>query len=257
MMELIDTHAHVFSRKFESDLDEVIGRCKSEGISKILMPNIDEESVEAMLDVERRYPDYCLPMMGIHPCSVNENWKDQVSFVEKTLGEHKYYAVGEIGIDLYWDKSTEGIQVEALRAQVELGKSSNLPVVLHCRESIDLTIDEIAKAQDGSLTGVFHCFSGDAEQAKKALDTGLYLGIGGVSTFKNGGLDKVLPDVPLDKILLETDAPYLAPVPFRGKRNSPEYLPYIAGKIAEYQGVEVGEVARVTTKNANKLFGLE
>ena len=250
----IDTHAHIYAAEFKPDLDEAIVRSREVGVGKIFMPNIDHTSVDAMLEVERRNPDGCLAMMGLHPCSVKGDFEKELQVVEDWLSKRTFYAIGEMGTDLYWDKTFWDQQQEAFTIQINWAKKYSLPVVIHSRESIDETIQLLKPMTSENLTGIFHCFSGNALQAKQIIEMGFYLGIGGVATFKNGGLDKVLPEVPLDKLVLETDSPYLAPVPFRGKRNEPAYISLIADKVASLIHVTREEVEAATTKNAEKIF---
>jgi TatD DNase family protein len=250
----IDTHAHIYSEEFKADRIDMIARCQEQGIGKIYMPNVDHRSIDSMLEIEMKYPTMCLAMMGLHPCSVKKDFQRELYVVEEWLSKRKFLAVGEIGTDLYWDKTLWDEQKEAFTIQVNWAKKYNLPIVIHCRESIDQTIELVEQLQDGTLTGVFHCFSGTAEQAKRIVKLNFYLGIGGVATFKNGGMDKVLPEVSLDHIVLETDSPYLAPVPYRGKRNEPSYIPLVAEKIAAYKNTSMADVKSATTKNALKLF---
>ncbi len=254
MNKLTDTHAHIFLEEFDDDLDEVITKSKAAGIEKIFMPNVDSRTIDCMLAVEAKHKNYCFPMMGLHPCSVKENYEDELSKVEELLNKRPFYAIGEIGTDLYWDKSHINEQVIAFDTQVEWAKSLGLPVVIHCRETIDMTIDLVRKHQDGRLKGIFHCFTGSLNQAREIMDLGLYLGIGGVVTFKNGGLDKIMPEIPLDYIVLETDSPYLTPTPHRGKRNDPSYLRIIAEKVAILKETTFNDVAEATTLNARKIF---
>ncbi|MFC3880272.1 TatD family hydrolase [Algoriphagus namhaensis] len=253
-MTYIDTHAHIYSRKFQHDIEDVMKRIEESGVSRVYMPNIDVESIESMLDMERDYPGICIPMMGLHPCDVKEDFKEQLKIMEAWFEKRAFAAVGEIGLDLYWDKTRLAEQTEALRIQINWAKRLQLPIVLHCRESMDETIEVVLDELDSGLSGIFHCFTGNLEQAKRIIDMGFYLGIGGVATFKNGGLDQVLPHLSLDHIVLETDAPYLAPVPHRGKRNSPEYLDIIAEKVGDFFGVSKEIVAKKTTENALKVF---
>lgn len=253
-MNLIDTHAHIYSTKFDSDRDQVIDEIREAGVERIYMPNVDVDTIERMLECESRYGDLCVPMMGLHPCDVKEDFEKQLYVMEDWLNKRSFAAVGEIGTDLYWDKTSFKIQKEALNIQIGWAKEKSLPIVLHCRESIDETIEIIEKAQDGTLSGIFHCFTGSLEQAKKIINLGFLLGIGGVSTYKNGGLDAVIPFVGLENLVLETDAPYLAPVPFRGKRNTPAYLPVIAQRVGDLLQTSVEEVAIVTKGNALNLF---
>src|SRR5688572_3536756 len=255
-MNLIDTHAHIYAADFKTDQPEVIRRAQEEGVSKILMPNIDHTSIDYMLEAEANYPDLCLAMMGLHPCSVKKDFQKELYLIEDWLNKRKFIGIGETGIDLYWDKSFLAQQQEALQIQTEWAIKFRLPLILHTRDSFSETYEIIARNQHENLTGIFHCFSGTAEEAKKAIDLNFYLGIGGVATFKNGGVDKVLPEIPLERIVLETDCPYLAPVPHRGKRNEPAYVKLVAEKVAQIKNVTVSELAEKTTANAQKLFGL-
>lgn len=251
---MIDTHAHIYTKEFNDDLGEVIERSTDNGINKILMPNIDSTSIEPMLEVEHQYPHVCHAMMGLHPSSIKKGFEKQLYEVEGWLSKRKFLAIGEIGIDLYWDKQFEAHQKEAFKIQIQWAKEMNLPIVIHCREAFEETISIVEALHDERLTGVFHCFTGSIEEAERAIKLGFYLGIGGVATFKNGGLDKVLPHVDLNKILLETDSPYLAPVPYRGKRNEPSYLPFIAQRIADIKSISVEGVKKATSENAQALF---
>lgn len=253
-MTYIDTHAHIYSPKFSQDITEVMERVEEAGVSRVYMPNIDQESIASMLEMERLYPGVCIPMMGLHPCDVKEDFQEQLQMMETWLDSRAFAAVGEIGLDLYWDKSRFEEQKEALRIQIGWAKKRNLPIVLHCRDSMDETIQLVSEEIESGVSGIFHCFTGNLQQAKQIIDMGFYLGIGGVATFKNGGLDQVLPHLGLDRLVLETDAPYLAPVPFRGKRNSPEYLAYIAERVGDLVGVTKEEVAEKTTQNALQVF---
>ena len=254
MVKLIDTHAHIYLKDFQTDIDEVILSAKNAGVDKIYMPNIDSDTIDSMMDLEERFENYCIPMMGLHPCYVKENYLEELQCVEAWFEKRKFCAVGEIGIDLYWDKTFTTEQVKAFEIQLNLAKSLEIPIVIHCRESIDMTIDLVKKNQDGRLKGIFHCFSGDSNHARRIIDLGFLLGIGGVVTFKNGGLDKVIPHVEIKNLVLETDSPYLAPSPYRGKRNMPSYLQQIARKIAELKDCHFEEVAQITTDNAIKIF---
>ncbi len=254
MNTIIETHAHIYSDKFDEDLNETIDRAKEIGVTKILMPNIDSTSIDAMLEVAQDYPNYCLPMMGLHPCSVTKDFEKELYVVEEWLNKSEFVAVGEMGIDLYWDKAFEEQQKEAFRIQVSLAKAKKLPIVIHSREANHVVIDLLEELQDGELQGVLHCFSGTLDEANAIVKLGMYIGVGGVATFKNGGLDKVLPHIALDKLVLETDCPYLAPVPFRGKRNEPAYLNYIASKLSDFQEISEEEIKKQTTLNAQNLF---
>lgn len=250
----IDTHAHIYHEDFVRDRGDMLQRCMDQGVTKILMPNVDHSSIDAMLELEDRSSGQCISMMGLHPCSVKKGFERELYLVEEWLSKRKFAAVGEIGTDLYWDKSLFDYQKEAFLLQLGWARKYRLPVVIHCRESINETIELVQQAHDENLTGVFHCFSGTAEQAAQVTKLGFYLGIGGVATFKNGGLDKVLPEVDLKHLVLETDSPYLAPVPHRGKRNEPSYIPLVAKKVAEFKMASIDEVRRATTENAVKLF---
>lgn len=249
-----DTHAHIYAKDFDEDRTEMLRQCDDSDIKRIYMPNIDHTSIDSMLEVEHRHPKQCFSMMGLHPCSVKKDFESELYRVEEWLAKRKFAAVGEMGTDLYWDKTFWNQQQEAFKIQVGWAKKYKLPIVIHCRESIDETIELLEPLLDKQLTGIFHCFSGNLEQAKKIISMGFYLGIGGVVTFKNGGLDIILPDIELKNIVLETDSPYLAPTPHRGKRNSPIYIPHIADKIAEIKKISPEEVKLITTKNAVTLF---
>lgn len=252
-LKYIDSHAHIYAKAFNEDRAEVLERAGEKGVYRLYMPNIDVASIDEMLETELRYPQ-CVPMMGLHPCSVQKDFERQLYIMEDWLGKRNFAAVGEIGLDLYWDKSFIAQQKEAFRIQVKWAKEHNLPVVIHTREAMPQTLELLEELQDGTLRGVLHCFTGNLEEAQKAITLGFYLGIGGVATFKNGGLDAVLPHVPLERLLLETDSPYLAPVPHRGKRNSPEYIPLIASRVAELVNKEVAEIAEITTAASLSLF---
>ena len=252
----IDSHAHIYSEQFKPDRDEVIRKATEAGVTKILMPNVDHTSIDEMLQTEVEHPDTCLAMMGLHPCSVQKHFEKELYTVENWLAQRKFIAIGETGIDLYWDKTFLPQQQEALQIQRDWAKKYNVPIVLHTRDAFAEVFEIIERNQDGTLQGVFHCFSGTAEEAQKVIKLGFYLGIGGVATFKNGGLDKVLPEVGLENLLLETDCPYLAPVPYRGKRNEPAYLPLIARRVAEIKGVLPEELAAASSANTKKLFNL-
>lgn len=254
--KMIDTHAHVYASEFDHDRDQVIQRAMAQGIERILLPNIDLDSIAPMLATEAAYPDLCHAMMGLHPCYVNSEVKHTLAQIEHWFSQRDFIAVGEIGIDLYWDKTYQAEQEMAFITQLNWAKSLNLPVVIHTRDSIDQTLALLKQAQNGQLTGVFHCFGGTVEQAKAINDLGFHLGLGGVSTFKNGGMDKVIPALDLDYLVLETDCPYLAPVPHRGKRNEPAYTRLVAERIGELRGLSVEQVDQLTTDNAKKLFQL-
>jgi TatD DNase family protein len=253
-MHYTDSHAHIYSEQFKTDRPGALRRAFDAGVTTIVMPNIDHTSVDAMLETEAHYPERCFAMMGLHPCSVTKDFQRELYLVEDWLGKRPFAAVGECGLDLYWDKTFAEQQKEALRVQIALAKKYSLPLVLHTRDAFQETADLIEEAQDGSLRGVFHCFSGTPEEAERVVKLGFKLGIGGVATFKNGGADKVLPGLSLDHLLLETDCPYLAPAPHRGKRNEPSYLPLIGLRVATLLGCSEAEVAEATTRNAQALF---
>lgn len=253
-MTLIDTHSHIYLPEFEPELAEMLKRAEKEGVGKILMPAIDSSTHQQMLDTEQSHADQCLSMMGLHPCYVKENYKEELAIARAYLEKQHFKAVGEIGLDFYWDKTFTEQQYAALNEQIEWALGYSIPIVIHSRESTDECIEVVAAHQKGQLTGVFHCFSGDAEQAQKIIDLGFYLGIGGVVTFKNSRLDKVMEHMSLENVVLETDAPYLAPVPYRGKRNEPSYLKYVVEKLSTIKNISIEEVAEITTANAEKLF---
>lgn len=251
---MIDTHTHIYLEEFEADVEAVIERALESGITKILLPNIDASSIDAMLRLEEMYPEVCYPMMGLHPCSVKDDFEKQLKLVEEWFAKRSFIAVGEMGTDLYWDKSFWEEQKVAFQFQCELALKHDIPVVIHCRETIDETIELVKPYALRGLNGVFHCFTGTIEQGMKMTAMGFYLGLGGVSTYKNAGLDQVIPELDRTKIILETDAPYLSPVPFRGKRNEPAYVHHVAEKIAGYLNITIEEVDQLTTRNANELF---
>jgi len=260
-MNFVDTHTHLYSTKFNDDQEQVVQSCITKGVNKLLLPNIDSTSTQPMLDLATKYPHNCFPMMGIHPCSINnESIEKELAHTKEHLfgGKTKFIAVGEIGIDLYWDKTTLQAQVKAFKQQIQWAKELDLPIAIHARDSFDEIFEVLDEVNDTKLRGVLHCFTGNLEQAKKVISYGGFkLGIGGVVTFKNGGLDKFLKEIDLQHILLETDAPYLAPTPYRGKRNTSEYIPIIAEKLADIYGCSLPEIADITTQNAIDLFDLE
>lgn len=253
-MPLIDTHSHIYLPDFKEDIVGVLQNAENEGVEKILLPAIDNSTHEQMLELEKMAPEVCLAMMGLHPCSVKENFREELKIAREHLDKRKFVAIGETGLDFYWDKTFTAEQYIAFNEQIEWAKEFDIPVVIHSRNSIDECIDVIKEQQDGRLKGVFHCFSGNEEQAGKIIDLGFYMGIGGVATFKNSGLDKVMKEIDMKHIVLETDAPYLAPVPYRGKRNEPAYLKYIVTKISEIKGISTEEVADYTINNSIQLF---
>lgn len=253
-MIFTDTHAHLYDEQFADDRAEMINNAIDAGVTKMYLPNCDSTTIESMMQLSAQFPDNCYPMMGLHPCYVKDNYKEELAIVDKHLAENKFYAVGEIGLDYYWDLTYKDQQIEAFKLQIDRALEYNLPIVIHSRESLQDSIDIVREKQNGKLNGIFHCFSGNAEEAKQAIETGLYLGIGGVVTFKNSKLPEVLKEVDLSRLVLETDAPYLAPTPYRGKRNESSYIPLIAKKIAEIKQVSIEEVARITTENTAKIF---
>ncbi len=255
-MELIDTHAHIYLEDFDDDRKDVVEKALENGISRILLPNIDKDSVESLHALCKLFPENCLPMMGLHPTSVKEDYRQQLEMLEKLVETNHYIAIGEIGLDFYWDLSFKKQQIEALQIQFDWAKNIGLPVAIHTREAFDLMFDEVEKAQDGRLRGVFHCFTGNLDEAKKAMDLGFLMGIGGVLTYKKSTLPEVLNQLPLSSLILETDAPFLPPVPYRGKRNQPVYMLETLKKLAEVKDISIEEAATVTTANAKKLFNL-
>jgi len=254
-MDWIDTHCHLFASDFDADRHEVITRALEKNITQMLLPNIDIESIPAMMGLAKLFPMHCKPMMGLHPCSVKEEFREILGRMKNEIQKGDFYGIGETGVDLYWETKTRDIQIEAFEEQIQWGKEFNLPVIIHSRESLDLTIDIIANHQDGSLRGIFHCFGGDYDQAMRIYNLGFKIGIGGVLTFKKSGLDELLPRIPMEMIVLETDAPYLAPVPYRGKRNEPLYLLLVAEKAAGSLNLPMEELAKRTTRNAQEVFG--
>lgn len=251
---LIDTHSHIYSTDFIHDRDEIIQRAYSSDVRKIILPNIDSSSVKNMLDMVDSYPHICIPLMGLHPTSVNNDYQEELQVVEYWLKKRKFFGIGEIGIDLYWETSFLEEQIHAFQIQLALAKQYDLPVVIHVRDSFEQVYNVLVQLKDKNLNGVFHSFTGTFEQAQMVIDLGFKIGVGGIVTFKKSGLDEVISKIDPTHLLLETDSPYLTPVPFRGKRNESSYLVYIAQKIAELHQMTVGEVAKITTENARKLF---
>ena len=250
---IIETHAHIYDEAFAEDRDVMLEKAFSSGISEIWMPNCNSETIEGMMALATQYPKQCLPMMGLHPCYVKEDFEQELYIVEAWLNKYGFIAIGEIGLDLYWDKAFLKQQEETFLTQCQLAKKHNLWIDIHSRNAFWETVALIEKNADPNLKGIFHCFTGELADAQKAIELGFLLGIGGVTTFKNGGLDKILPHISLENIVLETDAPYLAPVPYRGKRNEPFYLTIIAQKVADLMEVNVERVIEQTTLNAKKL----
>jgi TatD DNase family protein len=253
---LIDTHSHIYSTDFIHDRDEVIQRAYSNDVRKIILPNIDSSSVKNLLDLVDTYPHICIPLMGLHPTSVNHDYQEELQVVEYWLKKRKFYGIGEIGIDLYWNTSFLEEQTHAFRFQLDLARQYELPVVVHVRDSFDEVYNVLKEENDKKLNGVFHSFTGTYEQAQLIIELGFKIGVGGIVTFKKSGLDEVISKIDPSHFILETDSPYLTPVPFRGKRNESSYLVYIAQKIAELHQMTVGDIAKITTENARKLFGI-
>ena len=249
-----DTHAHIYLEEFDADRADMLARAQQSGVEKIYLPNIDSTSIDRMLELEQKTKGTCFAMMGLHPCSVKKDFEKELYIVESWLSKRSFVAIGEMGTDLYWDKTYWEQQQEAFRIQANWAKQYKIPIVIHSRESLDQTIKLVEELQDGKLTGVFHCFTGTVEQAERIAKLGFYLGLGGVATFKKGGLDDVIPEMDSTKIVLETDSPYLTPVPHRGKRNEPAYIPLIAAKVAQLKNISLEELQRITSENAAVLF---
>lgn len=254
-MYIIDTHTHLYLEDFRDDIDLIIERGRGEGVHKLYLPNIDSGSINNMLALEQRFPDACIAMMGLHPCSVNDHYLQELKIIKEWLDQRPFAAVGETGLDYYWDKTFIEQQKLAFRQQIEWALHFDLPIVIHSRDSLQDCIDMVRQNQNGRLRGVFHCFGGTAEEARQIMDLNFLMGIGGVVTYKKSGLADVLRSIPLSSLLLETDAPYLTPVPFRGKRNEPAFLKYIIDTIAQSKNCTVEEITEATTLNAQKLFG--
>ena len=253
----IDTHAHLYEKNFDDDRIEMLQRAMNAGVEQIIIQNVDSETIDGVLKLEQEFPSQCFPTMGLHPCSVKENFKQELRIVEDWWNKRSFFAVGECGLDYYWDKTFIAEQKEAFAFQITLAKKYKKPIVIHSRSSFYDSVEMVKHEQDGTLNGVFHCFSGSYEEATQALNQNFYLGIGGVVTYKNSGLKELLPKIGLDKIVLETDAPYLPPVPHRGERNESAYVPLVAKCVADVMNISIEEVARITTANAKKLFQLK
>lgn len=255
-MVLTDTHTHQY---YQDDLEKrklAMQRCFDNNVSRLFLPNVDADSVRQVYALTDTYPENCFPMLGLHPCNVKEDWEQEIARIKQVGKGRKYHAVGEIGIDLYWDKTTLPQQQEAFQFQIDWAKSENLPIVIHCRDAFEEVFDVLDDNFDDKLFGIFHCFTGNLEQAKRAIGLGFHLGIGGVVTYKNGGLDKFLHEIDLSHIVLETDSPYLTPVPHRGKPNESSYLVYVAQKVADIYQTDVETIARITTENSKAIFGI-
>lgn len=255
-MIITDTHAHIYSELFENDRNEMMNRAISKGVSRFFVPAIDSTYTKAMLDIEHQFPKNVFLMMGLHPTHVKENVVDELAKVKEWLDKRTFYGVGEIGIDLYWDKTFLKQQQDAFKTQIEWAKEKKLPIIIHSRDSFDEIFEVLDDVKDEQLFGIFHCFTGTKDQAEKALTYQMKLGIGGVVTFKNGKIDQFLKEIPLNHIVLESDAPYLAPVPFRGKRNESSYLPLIVDKLAQIYNLTPNEIASITTQNSKEIFGI-
>jgi len=255
-MVLTDTHTHLYYETDAVKRSELMQRCIQNDISRLFLPNVDAASVPLMFELLEAYPANCYPMLGLHPCSVKDNWEEELAVIQPALHQHKIYAIGEIGIDLYWDKTFLAGQIQAFKLQIKWAKALKLPIVIHCRDAFDEVYQVLLDEQDENLRGIFHCFTGTLEQAEKIIALGFYLGIGGVITYKNAGLDKILPQIDLKHVVLETDSPYLTPVPYRGKPNESSYLIYVAQKVADLYQIFVEEVAEITTENSKKIFGV-
>jgi TatD DNase family protein len=254
-MKIIDTHCHLYAEDFAEDISAVISRAKNKGVVKFFLPAIDSSVIDAMLQLETDFPGECFAMMGLHPCSVNAGYKEELKIVEQWLNRRSFVALGEIGLDFYWDKTFTEEQYDAFNIQMQWALERRMPIVIHTRKAMPETINAVKPFAEKGLTGIFHCFSGNYSNALEIIDMGFLLGIGGVLTYKNAGLQQVIEKIDLNYIVLETDAPYLTPVPFRGKRNESSYLEFIMEKIADIKKVSIAEVAAITTANAEKIFG--
>lgn len=255
-MLLTDTHTHLYYETDKEKQELLIERCFAFDVKRLFLPNVDVKSISMIDEMVNKYPENCFAMAGLHPCDVKEGYDEQLSLIYNSIAERKIYAIGEIGIDLYWDKTTLAIQQDAFKKQIDWAKDLGLPIVIHCREAFDEVFEVLDSERGDKLRGIFHCFTGNLAQAKRAIDLNFYLGIGGVVTYKKAGLDLVLADIPLGNIVLETDSPYLAPVPYRGKPNESSYLIHIAQKVADIYNLSLEEVAEVTTENSKKIFGI-
>ncbi len=255
-MILTDTHTHLYSEQFDDDRDEVIKKAIEAGVSRMFLPAIDSESTAIMLKLETQYPNNCFAMMGLHPTSVNENWEKELKHVEEWINKRDFVAIGEIGIDLYWDKTFLKEQQFVFRKQIQWAKEKGLPIIIHARDSFDEIFEILEEEKDEKLRGIFHCFTGTFEQAKQAISYNMKLGIGGVATFKNGKIDKFLKQIDIKNIVLETDAPYLSPTPYRGKRNESSYLLIVADKLSDIYEIPISEIAAITTANSLEVFGV-
>lgn len=252
---LTDTHAHLYAKQFNEDREAMLQRANKQGITRFYLPNIDKKSIAGMLELEAAHPEQCFAMMGIHPCSIKANYEEELAAAEEWLGKRSFCAVGEIGIDLYWDKTFLEEQKKAFITQLNWAKELRVPIVIHARESLDILIDLVRQEKDERLQGIFHCFGGTLEQAQAIMDLEFYMGLGGVLTYKKANLGAVVKDIPLEHLVLETDAPYLSPVPHRGKRNESAYINIVAKRLAEVKETSLEEIAETTTNNALSIFG--
>lgn len=255
-MIITDTHTHLYSEAFDQDRQDMIKRAIDANVKRFFIPAIDSTYTDAMLQLEKDFPDHVFLMMGLHPTHVKDNYKEELDHVEEMLSSRKFYAIGEIGIDLYWDKTTLGLQIEAFRHQIYLAKKYKLPIVIHCREAFNEIFEVLKQETSEDLYGIFHCFTGNIEQANQAIAYNMKLGIGGVVTFKNGKIDQFINQIDLKHIVLETDSPYLAPKPYRGKRNESSYINKVLEKLSELYGISKEEIAHITTQNSKDVFGI-
>ncbi|NBL64907.1 YchF/TatD family DNA exonuclease [Flavobacterium sp. NST-5] len=255
-MILTDTHSHIYSEEFSQDQDQMMQRAFDAGVQRIFVPAIDSNYAEAMFAIEKKYPENVFLMMGLHPTYVKENFEEELAFVESELNRRKYFAVGEIGIDLFWDKTFLKQQQEAFQRQIQLAKKHKLPINIHCRDAFDEVFEVLESEKAHDLFGIFHCFTGNFQQAQQAISYGMKLGIGGVATFKNGKIDQFLSEIPIKNIVLETDSPYLAPIPHRGKRNESSYVKLVAEKLALIYNLPIEKIAAITTENSKEIFGV-
>ena len=253
---ITDTHTHLYSSQFDEDRNEMIQRAFDAGISRFFIPAIDSSHTDSMLELEKNYPENIFLMMGLHPTSVKENVEEELAHVKEMIDARNFYAIGEIGIDLYWDKTFLKQQQDAFRTQIQWAKEKKLPIVIHCRDAFDEIFEVLETEKGDNLFGIFHCFTGTLEQAKKAISYNMKLGIGGVVTFKNGKIDRFLNEIPIENIVLETDSPYLAPTPFRGKRNESSYIDQVIDKLVDIYEVSFEEIAKITTQNSKEVFGI-
>ncbi len=256
-MILTDTHTHLYSEEFQNDRNEMVQRAINAGVSRFFIPSIDSSYTQKMYDLENQFPENVFLMIGLHPCYVkSETFENELQHVETELSKRKFYAIGEIGIDLFWDKTTLDLQKIAFKHQIQLAKKNKLPINIHCRDAFDEIFEVLESEKSDDLFGIFHCFTGDFGQAARAIDLNMKLGIGGVATFKNGKIDQFLNQIDLKHIVLETDSPYLAPVPHRGKRNESSYVQLVAQKLAEIYQLPINEIAKITTENSKSIFGI-